>query len=497
MSTTEPVTLRPRRGPARRAGAEPQRAPGRGLGRRRQLGGLALAVVGLPLLTLALRQPRASTLSLESQVLLYLLAVVLVARRWWARRRARLRGGGGVRCINYFFVEPRPHARGRAGRAGAGAGRVRRRRGGRERGGRAGRAARASRRAGGSPRPRRCPAWRAPTSTRADTLRRPRRARARRSTWSRSRSRPASAHGRMGRRRAGRAGRRPARRRRCASTCRSGHDLRLVGRGPALFAEDQRVLQAFAAAAQTAYEGRRLSEKAREAGELATVDRQRTALLAAVGHDLRTPLAGIKAAVGHAAPDRRRLVARRNAMQLLATIEESADRLDCDRRQPAGRQPARRPARSACEREPVALDEVIGAAVLAVPGARRAGDRRRPRGPAARPSRPRPARARARQPARQRRAPRRQRAARSRSAPPPAETSAKLKVVDHGPGVPDGQREGMFEPFQRVGDRGADGVGLGLTVARGFTEAMGGRVDRRRVIRRRADHAAAAAARRR
>jgi two-component system, OmpR family, sensor histidine kinase KdpD len=36
-------------------------------------------------------------------------------------------------------------------------------------------------------------------------------------------------------------------------------DLRLVGRGPALFASDQRVLQAFAAAAETAFEGRRLT----------------------------------------------------------------------------------------------------------------------------------------------------------------------------------------------------------------------------------------------
>ena len=90
----------------------------------------------------------------------------------------------------------------------------------------------------------------------------------------------------------------------------TGNDLRLIGRGPALFAEDQRVLEAFAAAAQTAYDGRRLSAKAREAASSRSADRQRTALLAGVGHDLRTPLAGIKASVEHAQAERRRVVRR-------------------------------------------------------------------------------------------------------------------------------------------------------------------------------------------
>jgi two-component system sensor histidine kinase KdpD len=51
----------------------------------------------------------------------------------------------------------------------------------------------------------------------------------------------------------------------------------------------------------------------------------------------------------------------------------------------------------------------------------------------------------------------------------------ELRVVDRGPGVPESDRERLFAPFQRLGDRpGGQGLGLGLAVARGLTEAMGG-----------------------
>ncbi|HEY9377610.1 MAG TPA: ATP-binding protein, partial [Jiangellaceae bacterium] len=51
----------------------------------------------------------------------------------------------------------------------------------------------------------------------------------------------------------------------------------------------------------------------------------------------------------------------------------------------------------------------------------------------------------------------------------------ELRVVDRGPGVSDEAKASMFEAFQRLGDSPAgDGVGLGLAVARGFVEAVGG-----------------------
>src|SRR6516165_8029501 len=73
--------------------------------------------------------------------------------------------------------------------------------------------------------------------------------------------------------------------------------LRLALRGRTLTAADHRVLNAFAAYAAVALEQQRLSAEAEAARPIAEADRMRTALLAAVSHDLRTPLASAKAAV--------------------------------------------------------------------------------------------------------------------------------------------------------------------------------------------------------
>jgi two-component system sensor histidine kinase KdpD len=197
----------------------------------------------------------------------------------------------------------------------------------------------------------------------------------------------------------------------------------------------------------------------------------RTALLAAVSHDLRTPLASIKASVSSL---RQTDVewSEADEADLLATIEQNADRLDAlignlldmSRLHTGSLQPFLRPT-AIDEVAPVAaggLDDSLRLEmavpdgfplVLADPGllervlANLFSNALR-FSPAGR--------------------------------PPELHafcegSTVRLEVADHGPGVPDELKERIFEPFERVGDR-HPGVGLGLAVARGFAEAMGGRI---------------------
>ncbi|MDX2847567.1 sensor histidine kinase KdpD [Streptomyces sp. PA03-3a] len=243
--------------------------------------------------------------------------------------------------------------------------------------------------------------------------------------------------------------------------------LALVGR--VLPASDRRVLSAFAAQAAGVLDRQRLEDEAARAHKLAEGNRIRTALLAAVSHDLRTPLAAIKAAVSSLRSDD---VAwsEDDEAELLEGIEEGADRLDnlvgnlldMSRLQTGTVTPLIRE---------VDLDEVVPKALRGVPDGSVALDvpetlpmvsvdpgllersvanivenavKYSPAG------------------------------AQVLVAASALGGHVDLRVVDRGPGVPDAAKERIFEPFQRYGDapRG-NGVGLGLAVARGFADAMG------------------------
>jgi two-component system sensor histidine kinase KdpD len=245
----------------------------------------------------------------------------------------------------------------------------------------------------------------------------------------------------------------------------------LVLRGHTLDAADRRVIEAFAATAAVALRQERLAEEAARAEALVEVDRLRTALLNAVSHDLRAPLASATAAVSSLRGDVDFGPEARE--ELLATAEESLDRLrallenllDMSRLQ-AG----------ALALAPQAIDvsDIIAAAVRAL-------------GPAARDVAidvPDDAPEVVADPGLLERALANVVANALRYNPrgvPPAVTvgrrgtKVEIRVRDAGPGVPREDWDRIFLPFQRLGDRDTSvGVGLGLALSRGLVEAMGG-----------------------
>ncbi|WP_189820314.1 ATP-binding protein, partial [Streptomyces olivaceoviridis] len=249
-----------------------------------------------------------------------------------------------------------------------------------------------------------------------------------------------------------------------------GDHMSLALSGRVLPAADRRVLAAFAAQAAVVLDRQRLRQEADRAKELAEGNRIRTALLAAVSHDLRTPLAGIKAAVTSLRSDDVAWSAQDQA-ELLEAIEEGADRLDhlvgnlldMSRLQTGTVTPLIRE---------TDLDEVVPMALGGVPEDSVELDIPETlsmvyvdRGLLER------AVANVVENAVEH-SPPGERALVSASA---LADRVEVRVVDRGPGVPDDAKDRIFEPFQRYGDspRG-NGVGLGLAVARGFTEAMGG-----------------------
>jgi two-component system sensor histidine kinase KdpD len=246
----------------------------------------------------------------------------------------------------------------------------------------------------------------------------------------------------------------------------------LALRGDRLPTDRFQLLSAFAAQLGLAVRGRTLAREAAQSTARAEADALRTAILAAVSHDLRTPLASIKASVSSL---REGEVAwsPEDVAQFLATIEDGTDRLtslvenllDMSRLQVGALK---------LVRGVVGFDEVVPKALASLPDGGRglvvdvpetlpridvdpglleraianivsnASGMTSPDNPV-------------------------------RIYGSAAGARVELRVIDRGPGVPQHDRERMFRPFQRLGDgTSSDGIGLGLAVAKGFVEAMDG-----------------------
>jgi two-component system sensor histidine kinase KdpD len=241
--------------------------------------------------------------------------------------------------------------------------------------------------------------------------------------------------------------------------------------GPHLTADDRRVLNAFVTQLAVALTSRELRAEAATAAALAEADALRTGLLRAVSHDLRTPLASIKASISTLLADDLDLDDE-TTRQLEITIDEEADRLNdlvtnllaMSRLQVGGVQLAL---------ADVSIDEIVGRALVSLGERAVAVEADIPE------DLPRmevdPALL--------------ERAVANvidnaiewtpdtevvRVVAGALRDAVILRVIDRGPGILPGDREKVFQPFQRLGDSAPGGVGLGLAVARGFTEAVGG-----------------------
>jgi len=104
-------------------------------------------------------------------------------------------------------------------------------------------------------------------------------------------------------------------------------EYRLVGYGQERFAEDPDFIESLAAAAVRSYESEQLRTEQQRAVELEAIDRARTALLASVGHDLRTPLSSLRLAVDTLRSSES-LLDEQSTDELLGTVDESTRRLD-------------------------------------------------------------------------------------------------------------------------------------------------------------------------
>ncbi len=257
-----------------------------------------------------------------------------------------------------------------------------------------------------------------------------------------------------------------------------GLSIALTGRD--VTGGDLRVLMAVAAQAGALLERDRLREGARTARREEERTAVRTALLAAVSHDLRTPLAGIKASSSTLRSLGAELSEEDRSL-LLADVEGSADRLqslldnllDMSRLDTGAVLP---------RRAPVALDEVVPRALIGVPLERLgevvldlpeglplvdadAGLLERALGNVVENAlhhNPEGARVRVT----------------GGCVGEGAAQRVVVRVVDRGIGIPDDAKVVAFKAFQRGGDApSGQGVGLGLAVARGLVESFDGTLE--------------------
>ncbi|WP_432548426.1 DUF4118 domain-containing protein [Kineococcus sp. SYSU DK004] len=250
----------------------------------------------------------------------------------------------------------------------------------------------------------------------------------------------------------------------------------LVLRGRLLGAQDRRVLEAFATQLAALRQRQRLGAAAEQARRLEEGDAVRGALLTAVSHDLRTPLASLKAGVDSLRATDIDL-GEADRRELLDVVADAGDRLqsliddllDLTRVRSGAVEPLL---------EDLAVADLVEDVLHGVGEGARAVRRDVPadlplvRGDAGL--------------LRRVLANLVQNALRHAAGSPlevVAATSVedgrrgvRLLVVDHGPGLPGPAKERAFTPFQRLGDRGGEGLGLGLAVARGLAEAVGARL---------------------
>lgn len=258
-----------------------------------------------------------------------------------------------------------------------------------------------------------------------------------------------------------------------ATQAGEGFVLALCGRP--LSMREQGVLAAFAAHAAAMVEREQLAARAADANRLRASESVRTALLAAVSHDLRTPVAGIKASVSTLL-DPELSLGPDDEMELLTSIDVEVERLtalidnllDMSRIQAGAVGPVI---------IPTTVDELVQRAVRFAPAGRVQEES------------PEDLPLIATDPGLIERVLANviENAVQHSPATPGAvrivaEASANeagghvdIRIVDHGPGVPLADQERIFQPFQRYTDR-AGGIGLGLAVAKGLSEACGARI---------------------